>query len=125
MLVWGRRANTGLLVSENAGWVCGVGWVLQGGLRWPEPGVTFRLVSANSSSTGERKKQEGEAMLPGTDSGKRPDRSSQSYGRWQSRNSPRRLRGSHSRGQASQAPQTPLVQVQGSCDLVSSTMILV
>lgn len=43
MLVWGRRANTGLLVSENAGWVCGVGWVLQGGLRWPEPGGTFRL----------------------------------------------------------------------------------
>lgn len=60
MLVWGRRANTGLLVSENAGWVCGVGWVLQGGLRWPEPGGTFRLVSANSSSTGERTKQEGE-----------------------------------------------------------------
>lgn len=34
--------------------------MLQGGLRWPEPGGTFWLVSANSSSAGERMKQEGE-----------------------------------------------------------------
>lgn len=39
MLAWRRRANPDILVSKNAGWVCGAGWVFQRGLPWPELGA--------------------------------------------------------------------------------------
>lgn len=38
MLVWERRANLGLLVSKNAGWVRGAGWVFQGRLLGQDTG---------------------------------------------------------------------------------------
>lgn len=63
---------------KNAGWVCGAGWVFQGGLPGPELGGTFWLLSANSCSKRGQREQEGQpcSQVQTVDTGLLP---SQSY----------------------------------------------